>query len=86
MEKIKGFKWRGMFTFLVVLALVVDAVSGIILYIAPPGRVANWTNWQVWGLGKDQWGAMERNGWGYFDLSFYLHGRCFMMSELLGFL
>ena len=30
-------------------------VSGIILYLAPPGRVANWTNWQILGLSKQDW-------------------------------
>ena len=59
MEKIKGFKWRGMFTFLVVLALVVDAVSGIILYITPPGRIAHWGNWTLWGLNKGGWQAIH---------------------------
>lgn len=58
-EKIKGFKWRGMFTFLVVLALVVDAVSGVILYITPPGRIAHWGNWTLWGLSKGDWQAMH---------------------------
>ncbi len=30
-------------------------LSGIILYLAPPGRVANWTNWQLLGLSKHDW-------------------------------
>ena len=48
-----------MFTFLVVLALVVDAVSGIILYITPPGRIAHWGNWTLWGLNKGGWQAIH---------------------------
>jgi hypothetical protein len=59
LEKIRGFKWRGMFTFLVVLALLVDAVSGIILYMVPPGRIANWSNWTLWGLNKFEWQAVH---------------------------
>lgn len=59
MEKKKGFKWRGVFTFLVVLALLVDAVSGIILYITPPGRIAHWSNWTLWGLSKGEWQAIH---------------------------
>lgn len=59
MEKINGFKWRGMFTFLVVLALIVDAISGLILYITPPGRIAYWGNWTLWGLNKNDWQAIH---------------------------
>jgi hypothetical protein len=59
LDKIKGFKWRGMFTFLVVLALLVDAVSGVILYITPPGRIARWGNWTLWGLDKFDWQAIH---------------------------
>jgi hypothetical protein len=55
----KKFSWRGWTTFVTTISFIVDLLSGIILYIAPPGRVANWTNWQVWGLSKDQWGAIH---------------------------
>ncbi|OQY07017.1 MAG: hypothetical protein B6I25_02625 [Planctomycetales bacterium 4572_13] len=34
-------------------------MTGAILYITPPGRVANWTNWTIWGLSKHQWGAVH---------------------------
>jgi len=55
----KAFKFRGMTTFLVAISFVVDTVSGIILYIAPPGRIAHWTNWTYWGLDKEQWAAIH---------------------------
>jgi len=55
----KGFSWRGWTTFVTTISFMVDTLSGIILYIAPPGRVANWTNWQVWGLGREQWAAIH---------------------------
>ncbi|MBW1997042.1 MAG: DUF4405 domain-containing protein [Deltaproteobacteria bacterium] len=54
-----GFSWRGWTTFVVTISFIVDTVSGIILYIAPPGRIANWTNWNVWGLSKGEWGAIH---------------------------
>ena len=53
------FNWRGWTTFVVIISFIVDTVSGIILYIAPPGRIANWTNWKVWGLNKEGWGAIH---------------------------
>jgi len=37
------------FTFLVM------SYTGIILFLAPKGRVANWTNWQIFGLDKTQY-------------------------------
>jgi hypothetical protein len=55
----REFNWRGWTTFVVTISFVVDTISGIILYIAPPGRIANWTNWTVWGLGKEEWGAIH---------------------------
>ena len=58
-NKKKGFNWRGWTTFVVIIAFVVDTISGIILYIAPHGRVANWTNWNIWGLNKEEWAAIH---------------------------
>ena len=55
----KTFQWRGWTTFLLAISFIVDTVSGIILYISPPGRIANWTNWAVWGLDKGQWEAIH---------------------------
>ncbi|MBW2064051.1 MAG: DUF4405 domain-containing protein [Deltaproteobacteria bacterium] len=54
-----GFSWRGWTTFVVTISFIVDTLSGIILYIAPAGRIANWTNWNIWGLNKGEWGAVH---------------------------
>lgn len=61
MEKNKklGFKWRGLATFLLSLGMLVEIVSGVVLYITPPGRYANWNNWTLWGLTKGEWGAIH---------------------------
>jgi len=40
-------------------SLVLETVSGIVLYIVPPGRIANWTNWKLWGFTKQEWGAIH---------------------------
>lgn len=34
-------------------------VSGIVLYIAPPGRIAHWTHWRMLGLTKEGWQALH---------------------------
>ena len=43
------------------LSFVLLMLSSIILYIVPAGRVAYWSNWQLWGLTKEQWGAVHIN-------------------------
>jgi len=58
-NKKKGFKWRGVATFLMLLGMLVEIISGVILYITPPGRFANWNNWTLWGLSKGEWGAIH---------------------------
>lgn len=58
-DKKKTFNWRGWTTFVTTITFIVDTISGIILYISPPGRIANWTNWNVWGLSKEEWGAIH---------------------------
>ena len=58
-KKNKKFSWRGWTTFFVTISFIVDTLSGIILYIAPHGRIANWTNWKIWGLSKGEWGAVH---------------------------
>ncbi|MBN1847098.1 MAG: DUF4405 domain-containing protein [Deltaproteobacteria bacterium] len=55
----KGFKWRGLATFMLVLGILVEIVSGVILYITPMGRFANWNNWTLWGLDKHEWAAIH---------------------------
>ena len=60
-EKGNGMKWSGRaFTSLCSLAsFILLSLTGIILYIEPHGRVAYWTQWQLFALEKDQWGAIH---------------------------
>ncbi len=34
---------------------LISAVSGVVLYIAPPGRIAYWGGWSFAGFDKEQW-------------------------------
>jgi hypothetical protein len=36
-------------------AFLVMLITGIVLFISPPGRVANWTDWNLFGLTKKEW-------------------------------
>ncbi len=51
----KGFSWRIFISFGLLLSFVMLLVSGVVLYISPPGRVANWTDWRMLGLTKSGW-------------------------------
>ena len=31
------------------------------LYVAPPGRVARWVNWDLWGVSLGEWQALHTN-------------------------
>ncbi|MFZ4524799.1 MAG: DUF4405 domain-containing protein [Chlorobium sp.] len=51
----KSFSWRVFISFGLFIALVMMLISGVILYLSPPGRVANWTDWRMIGLTKTGW-------------------------------
>lgn len=53
------FRWRSFTTFYVVLSFIIITLSGIILFITPPGRVAYWSQWQFLWLTKQQWQAVH---------------------------
>jgi hypothetical protein len=51
----KGFNFRSFTSFILAWTFLTLVVSGAVLYIAPPGRIANWTRWQLILLSKEQW-------------------------------
>jgi len=53
----KGFNWRGFTSLLLAAGFLILAGSGLVLYASPRGRVANWTDWEVLGLTKHEWGG-----------------------------
>ena len=58
-ERKRVFYWRAFVTFYVVFSFLVIATSGIVLFISPPGRVANWSQWSIGGLQKSGWQAVH---------------------------
>ena len=59
MKEKEPFYWRAFVTFLVVLSFSLLAVSGLVLFIAPPGRIANWSKWSIGALTKANWQAVH---------------------------
>jgi hypothetical protein len=53
------FSFKTFTSFLLVLTFLALTVSGIMLFLSPPGRIAHWTNWTLFGLGKEEWGAVH---------------------------
>lgn len=55
------------------LSFLVTVLTSFILYVAPQGRVAYWSDWSLWGLGKTQWGNLHINLGTLFLLALVLH-------------
>ena len=43
------------------VSFVLEVITSVVLYIVPPGRVAYWSDWHLWGLSKSEWEAMHIN-------------------------
>ena len=67
------FKARGFTTLLTAFSFIISLISGIILYFTPQGRVAHWTNWSIWGLDKETWGALHINSSLVFFIFIFVH-------------
>jgi hypothetical protein len=64
---------RSLTAFLVTWAFIVLAVTGIILYVVPQGRIAYWTHWSLFGMSKEQWGWVHMMFGGVFIITGFLH-------------
>ncbi len=58
MKKIK-FNFRAFTSLLLLWTFAFQVVTGIVLYIVPPGRIANWTNWTLLGIEKSGWESLH---------------------------
>jgi hypothetical protein len=59
MSRTRTFHWKVFVSFYVALSFLTLAVSGLVLYVAPPGRIANWSVWTLGALSKAQWQAVH---------------------------
>jgi hypothetical protein len=55
------------------LGIFVMAFTGILLFITPPGRVANWTNWEIFGMSKGLIGDIHSTFMVLFIIATILH-------------
>ncbi|MBK7105620.1 MAG: DUF4405 domain-containing protein [Ignavibacteriae bacterium] len=54
-----NFNFRKFISFYIAISFIVMLISGIVLFFAPPGRVANWSYWAVFGFTKTQWQSIH---------------------------
>jgi hypothetical protein len=55
----RDFNFRSFTSFILAWAFPVLVISGAVLYVAPPGRIANWVRWELLLLSKEQWQAVH---------------------------
>ena len=55
------------------ISFVLLMLTSIILYIAPHGRVAYWSDWYLWGFSRTEWGNLHINLGVLFLIAFFLH-------------
>ncbi|NLI45677.1 MAG: DUF4405 domain-containing protein [Acidobacteria bacterium] len=65
--------FRRIVSLVTTLSFVMMAYTGIMLFLSPQGRVANWANWTLWGLGKDDYSAVHINFMVVFLIASILH-------------
>ena len=64
---------RRLTSLLVLAGFIILVVTGAVLYIVPPGRVAYWVDWRLWGLSKTQWGNAHILGGVLFVITGVVH-------------
>lgn len=69
----RSFNPRAFVSLTLAVGFGIAMVAGLVLYITPQGRVANWIGWRVLGLGKEQWGAVHMTGSALFMAMALLH-------------
>jgi len=55
----KALHGKGYASLLTTFSFIVMSLSGILLFIVPQGRIAEWTEWRMLGLAKSQWGDIH---------------------------
>jgi len=53
------FSWRAFVSVLTAVSFIGMTLSGIILFVMPPGRIANRSDWTLIALTKEQWTALH---------------------------
>lgn len=55
----RAINWRAFTSMFILFSFLIIGISGIILYFAPPGRIAHWSQWTLTGLTKESWQSVH---------------------------
>ena len=55
----KKLNWRAFISILTGFSFIGIAITGVVLFFVPPGRIANWTGWTFLAISKDSWIALH---------------------------
>lgn len=69
----KVFNLRSFTSFTLVISTIIMSWSGFVLYIAPPGRIANWGTWKLMLFTKTEWQALHTIFSYLFFILFIIH-------------
>ncbi len=61
MKRPSRFNKRAFISFFVLIIGLIISLTGLILYMAPPGRIAHWVEWGFLGLTKEEWQSLHTN-------------------------
>jgi hypothetical protein len=64
---------RKITSLVMLLSTLILSFTGIILFIAPHGKIAFWANWQILGFTKGEYASLHNTFFVLFLLSFFLH-------------
>lgn len=67
------FNLRSFTGFSLVISTIIMSWSGFILYVAPPGRIANWGTWRLMLFTKAEWQALHTIFSYLFFILFIIH-------------
>ncbi len=67
------FNLRSFTSFSLVISTIIMSWSGFILYVAPPGRIANWGTWKLMLFTKAEWQALHTIFSYLFFILFIIH-------------
>ena len=51
--------WRALTSVFIAASFLLLLIRGAVLFVSPPGRVANWSNWRMIGLTKHDWSGVH---------------------------
>lgn len=58
-ENHRSWNWRSLVSFYLLFAAIALLISGVALFVSPPGRFAHSTGWRLLGFDKEQWEAIH---------------------------